>query len=652
MKQLIFILLLAANGLTAAQQDPVFPHKAPLTPNAFYALPLGAVKPTGWLRDQLRLQADGLSGHLEEFWPDLGPGSAWLGGGGEGWERGPYYLDGLVPLAYLLGDPVLVAKARKWVDWALDHQRPDGAIGPEKNLDWWPNMLMLKALTQYQEATGDPRVIPFLQKYVAYQLSNIDKRPLHEWATFRWQDEVLSLIWLYDRTDDKAALDLAHKLHQQGYDWDAQFANFGYTEKVSKSNVSLKTHGVNNAMALKAAAVWSVVSGEEKERKAAYRMLAELDRYHLQANGMHSADEHYAGRDPSQGVELCAVVEAMFSYETELAILGDAAIGDRLEKVAVNALPGTFSPDMWAHQYDQQPNQVLVSLAKRNWASNGPESNIFGLEPNFGCCTANLHQGWPKFAASLWMATPDRGLAAVSYGPSEVTATVAGGAKAHLSEETEYPFRDHITIRVALDREASFPLVLRIPGWAAEARVSINGAAAGATQPGHFFTVARTWKTGDIVDIVFPMDIRVTREYHNAAVVERGPLVYSLAIGETWRKLKQTGPARDWEVFPATPWNYALALNWSAPERSFTVKEQKVPQQPFSFEGAPVILEGRARRLPEWGIETDSAGVLPVSPVESKQPEEPIRLIPYGAAKLRVTDFPWLADTVTRSSIH
>ena len=116
---------------------------------------------------------------------------------------------------------------------------------------------------------------------------------------------------------------------------------------------------------------------------------------------MFSCDEHLAGHDPSQGSELCSVVEAQFSLEQLISILGDARLGDRLEKIAFNALPGTFSKDMWAHQYDQQPNQVMCSLQKRDWTTNGPESNIFGLEPNFGCCTANMHQGWPKFAASL-----------------------------------------------------------------------------------------------------------------------------------------------------------------------------------------------------------------------------------------------------------
>jgi DUF1680 family protein len=152
----------------------------------------------------------------------------------------------------------------------------------------------------------------------------------------------------------------------------------------------------------------------------------ELDKYHLLSNGAHSGDEHYAGENPSQGVELCSVVEAMFSFEQLMAIAGDPAFGDRLEKIAFNALPGALSGDMWAHQYDQQPNQVACDIRQRGWTTNGPESNVFGLEPNFGCCTANLHQGWPKFAASLWMATPDDGLAAIAYAPNEVHGVVKG----------------------------------------------------------------------------------------------------------------------------------------------------------------------------------------------------------------------------------
>src|SRR5579862_83468 len=124
MKWLIPALLLPAFCLG---QNSVR-NRAPLETTPLTPLPLGAVKPAGWLERQLRIQADGLTGHLEEFWPDLGANSGWLGGSGESWERGPYYLDGLVPLAYELNDAALQARVRKWMDWTLDHQRHDGAI--------------------------------------------------------------------------------------------------------------------------------------------------------------------------------------------------------------------------------------------------------------------------------------------------------------------------------------------------------------------------------------------------------------------------------------------------------------------------------------------------------------------------------------------
>ena len=145
----------------ASTTTPAAPkNRAPLAPNAFYPLPLGSVRPTGWLKDQLQIQANGLSGHLDETWADVGPNSGWLGGTGESWERGPYFLDGLVPLAWLLNDAALKAKAQRFVDWTLEHQAANGMIGPTSNDDWWPRIVMLKALAQYQEFTGDPRVIP------------------------------------------------------------------------------------------------------------------------------------------------------------------------------------------------------------------------------------------------------------------------------------------------------------------------------------------------------------------------------------------------------------------------------------------------------------------------------------------------------------
>ncbi|MGO8791923.1 MAG: beta-L-arabinofuranosidase domain-containing protein [Terriglobia bacterium] len=636
----ITFTLVAPRG-HAQQPTGATPNRAPLQENAFYPLPLTSVRPTGWLLRELQIQANGLSGHLDEFWPDLGPDSGWLGGKGESWERGPYYLDGLVPLAYLTGDERLIAKAKKWVDWTLENQQSDGWIGPASMTDWWPNYVMLKVLTQYQEATGDARVIPLMQKYFAFQAHHLDDRPLKEWELYRWHDEVLSILWLYNRTGDSSLLDLARRLHNLGHDWETQFADFRYTRKTGKEERTFSQHGVNNAMAMKAAAVWWLLTGNQSDRESLNQMLSALDRYHGQAFGLFSADEHYAGLDPSQGTELCAVVEAMFSLETDIAILGDPALADRLERIAYNALPGTLTDDLWGHQYDQQANQVMVSVANRRWSTNGPESNIFGLEPNFGCCTANMHQGWPKFVANLWMATADGGLAAVAYGPSEVSTQVGNGVPISIAETTDYPFRETVTLVVTTPRSVKFPLVLRAPAWAAGSTVALNGTVFAELKAGGFYRMERKWKTGDTLELHFPMKVANSTWYHNSVAVERGPLVFSLKIGENWSRLRQVGPATDWEVYPTTPWNYALVTDPKNPEPSFTVTELPVGRQPFSLEGAPVEIAAKGRRLPGWQVEDDSAGPLPLSPVTSDQRVETISLVPYGAAKLRITVFPF-----------
>jgi len=632
-----------------AQQAPLFP-RAPLAQQPFALLPTGSIKATGWLLRQLQIQADGLGGHLDEFWPIVGPDSGWSGGTGESWEDGPYFLDGLVPLAWQLDSPKLKAKAMRFIDWTLDHPWENGMFGPRGNDDWWPRMVMLKVLTQYHELTGDSRVMPLMTRYFHHQLQALPGRPLRDWGRMRWQDELISVLWLYQRTDDQALLELAHLLKQQGYDWQGMFARFPFTQKTDAEalrkqagasdafmqDLGLQVHGVNIAQALKASPAWSVASGSASDREAIHHQLKMLDTYHGLPNGMFSADEHLAGRSPSQGTELCTVVETMFSLEVALAITGDAGLGDRLERIAFNALPAALTDDMWAHQYNQQANQVECSLHREPWTTDGPESNLFGLEPNFRCCTANFHQGWPKFANSLWMATADHGLAAMSYAPCTVTTAVRA-VRVVVEQVSDYPFRQAVSITLKPERAVAFPLRLRMPAWSQGTRISVNGKSVRTTAG--FTTIERTWAPGDTVEIAFDAAVKVERGHNGALSFSRGALVYALPIKENWVIWRKRGPTNDWQVYPASRWNIGIK-----PDAAITASEHPVGEKPFAGATPAVQLAMQGRYVPAWKASEGSADVVPAKPEPSADEDvQSIALVPYAGAKLRITAFPALS---------
>ncbi|THF66744.1 hypothetical protein E7T06_20545 [Deinococcus sp. Arct2-2] len=608
--------------------------------NSLTPLAAGRIQPQGWLRAQLQLQADGLTGHLEEIWPDVGSSSAWLGGDGEAWERGPYYLDGLLALALVLADPPLRRRAERWLDAVFHSQQESGMFGPATNSDWWPRMIVAKTLTEYYDATADLRVIPFLRRYFQHQWQELPGRPLSDWGRARGADNAMSVLWLYRQLQEPWLLDLARLVLQQSQDWRAALTHDLIPEAAQQFDH--RWHVVNVAMGLKWFAAHALLEDEPAWQDSLLSALGHLDEQHGLVHGMFSGDEWLAGQAPHHGVETCAVVEAMYSLEQLIRVFGVDQLADRLERLAFNLLPASCGPDMRTHQYHQQANQVSATVDRRDWTFSGDDANIFGLEPHFGCCTANVHQGWPKFTSHLWMQTATGGLAAVAYAPCTVSASLPTG-DIELRVATSYPFEDEVQIEVRARTPLTFPLTLRVPHWCSAPRLTVNGEA----QPIQVdargcFQVRRLWHHGDEVSLSLPGSLLVHPRPHGAVGLTWGALTLALSPGEAWTRLPDTPGFGDWEVRPRTSWNFALALSADSPASAIQVERTSVGKLPFALENAPLKIQTFGARVKGWKVAEGSAGPPPQSPLWTGQPIEVLKLVPYGCARLRITEFPTL----------
>lgn len=644
-----------------AQAQPYLFNRAPLEEVSYAELPLGAIRPEGWLKEQLKRQADGLTGHLDEIYPEvMGPDNAWLGGEGDAWERGPYWLDGLLPLAYQLDDAALKEKAQVWVEAMLASQREDGFFGPSEDRsdvpglqrgnaqDWWPRMVALKVLKQYYMATGDERVPEMMDRYFHYQAATLPHKPLDHWTDWgKWRggDNLMMVYWLYNLNGDRMLPSLGEWIHQQTAPWTGYFRDgFIFREPGD-------VHTVNLAHGLKEPIVHNQFAHDGGESIAPVEALGgHMGKTVAFPTGLWAGDEMLQMGAPTRGSELCTAVEAMFSLEEILRITGTPFWADYLERVAYNALPAQIDPAFMTRQYYQQVNQVACTREHRDFSTiHGDTDVVFGTLTGYPCCLSNMHQGWPKFTQNLWYALPDGGLAALVYAPCSVTAKVADDAQVRISETTDYPFRDKITIRIeevkSAAKSASFPLRFRIPTWSEGAEVKVNGKSSGSPHPGDIIILQKEWRKGDEITLVFPMHLETETYYEGACSVYRGPLLYALKMEEKWTEKPFAGDDLKygrtyWEITSSSPWNYCLVPE----ESSCQVKESPMPAFPWTASAAPVTLTISARTLPGWKV-VDQVD-FNRNGLDDCGEKTKIELIPYGCTKLRIASFPvrWVKE--------
>ncbi len=590
------------------------------------------LKPEGWLRRQLEIQAEGLSGNLHKIWPDIRD-SAWIGGNREGWERVPYWLDGFIPLAYLLENEELIATAKKYIEAIVSAQEEDGWICPcekEKRAkyDTWATQLICKTLKVYYDCSGDERIPEVIYKVLKnyYNLLKNGEIKLFKWAKYRWFETFISLNFLNEKYDEDWIKDLAKIIKEQGFDYNTA------TDSWKKpSHIWLrKTHIVNIAMMLKSEAVSHELLGEAYTDNAE-KLREILDKYNGTAFEGFTGDEVLSGLDPTRGTELCAVVEQMYSYEEIFAHTGDNKWAERLEMLAFNALPATLSEDMWTHQYVQQVNQIACqkTMIMAPWSTNGPYAHTFGLEPNFGCCTANFSQGWPKFALSAFMHSGNKIINSVML-PSVLKAD---GVTIRL--ETDYPFNNKM--HYYIDAQKDFDFIIRIPSFAKNLKV--NGKNAETQDLEFAISIGKTE-----FEIEFTATPYFKERPNNLYALQMGSLLFSVPVSYekkmceyTKKGVERKFPYCDYQLVPKTPWNYGFS------DSDFEIIHNNISDIPFSQNNPPVAIKANMRQI-DWGLKFPYRSIARKTPssVTPVSLNQQIELCPYGCARLRMTEMPLL----------
>jgi DUF1680 family protein len=646
-------------------------HAVPVfVPARYQQLPLGAIKPQGWLKDQLVTMLNGTTGHLDEVYGKIRDDNGWLGGKGDAWEETPYWLDGAVPLAYLLDNQILKQKVIKYVNWVLDHQRPSGYFGgitkaehqnktidlqhPENGDDWWPKMVMLKVLQQYYFASGDKRVIPFMEKYFAYQKVVLQRANIgkwSEWAASRGHDNAMMAQWLYTINGDKSLLELAELIQQQSFPWSNWLGNRDWVINAAtyqNDHHWMSRHGVNVAMGLKAPAIDYQRTGDSTYLKNLKTGFKDLMTLHGLPMGIFSADEDLHGNLPSHGVELCATVEAMYSLEKIIEITGDPQYMDALERMTFNALPPQTTDDFNNKQYFQMANQVQISRGVFDFSLpfEREMNNVLGMRSGYTCCLANMHQGWTKYTQSLWHKTENGGLAALVYAPN-VLHTVINKKEVTINENTNYPFNDTIDFLISTKGSVSFPFQLRVPVWCAEAQVLINGKLVQSAKSGTIITLNQSWKNKDRVTLKMPMKISTSNWGHNSRAIERGPLVYALKLEERWEKGNQKEEGDYFSVYPTSDWNYGILEEIiKNPDQNLQVTLKPLQDKfVWNLKNAPIEITAWGKKIPNWKV-VDGVARQPVTDrtgLYRGQVEDKVvtfTLVPFGFTKVRIVAFP------------
>jgi hypothetical protein len=650
-------------GVTQAQS----PTSAPPVPGQLKApyygklseLPVGAVQPRGWIQQWLLRQAQGLTGHPEnldypydtcmfageipppaikdKYWKPWWP-----------YEQSAYFTDATTRLSRLINDPGINQRRDAAMEYILNHSTGTNLGGSGA---CWPNAVVGRALMAEFSATADPRIAAVLQNWLLTSAGQITQGGRNG-VNFE------EAFYLYGLTGDQRLLDLCRKIYD-GYLTDSN--SFCSAAKI-QCNGLFHEHGVTAAEELKCLPLMYSYTGDPAALQFAQRAYQKVLDNNLMADGGIVSSEHLDKPSFFSVHESCDITDWSWSLGYLFMATGDAHLADLIERTTFNALPGAVTKDFKQLQYFSAANQTVIAATNTHlghWLTRMTYRAAHDTE----CCAGNINRAMPNYVIRMWMRSNDGGLAAVYYGPCEVTTSV-GDSKVTITEETGYPFRNDISFKIKTTKPVDFNLQLRIPAWCDKAVIVVNGKDMNNRSiPGTFTGLNRTFHDGDVVSLNLSMPVRVEKWFKDQSVsVTRGPLVYSLKIDE--QRVEHTADpdnikpllsGHEIRAFPevefsaSSDWRYGLIAAPKKDLKDIKVVESPMTENPFIEDQTPVHLELPLYHLPDWasGL-SEPAGLPAASQQQVDGRAKTMTLVPYGSTHLRLTTLPLVQSVVKK----
>lgn len=291
-------------------------------------------------------------------------------------------------------------------------------------------------------------------------------------------------------------------------------------------------HAYSHAIALSSAGKAYLVLGDTKYKTAMQNAFTLLTTQQQFASGGWGPNETFIA--PHKGELYDSLSTAVDHFETPCGSYAATKLarylirfstdpkqasryGDNLERVLYNTILAAKAPDS---DGDYFYYSTYSPVAKKVYYSK-----------KWPCCSGTLVQTVADYPLNIYFQSAAQNDLYVNlYTPSQARVTLNGTA-VQVIQQTDYPAKDEIALRVQPAHAARFTVHLRIPAWLTQPSViAVNGKSSGITGiPGTFASIDRIWHPGDRLDLTLPQSFRtepIDEQHPETVALMRGPVMY------------------------------------------------------------------------------------------------------------------------------